>query len=369
MRFLVSALLAAVVAASAAAQTSFYADLDGTKETPPNGSVAGGWARVTLNPGNTLTYEVRTWGITATAAHIHDGPAGVAGPIIVPLTGGPTAWSGTSGAITAAQVTKLLTQGLYVNVHSLAFGAGEIRGQLEARPRTFAAFINAAQETPVSTSTAKGTGTFSVDLATNDLTYNVTWNGTGGSAAHIHDGPVGVAGGINIPLIGGPVTWAGTAAGIDILTFTGLQTLGEYANIHSIAKPAGEIRGQIVSTGIKYGDTALIPLDLNVTGAPVSGGTMTLEISGGTPGGLVSLLGSLGPGGGLLKGQPFMLDAGSLLIVGVILPLNGAGALSLPVTNTDLGASVDFYLQVFDISAGPIEASNGVRLPLVDLPF
>ena len=68
MRFVVPALLAVALAASAAAQTSFYADIDGTKETPANGSTAGAWAKVTLNPGNTLTYEVHSWGLTATAA-------------------------------------------------------------------------------------------------------------------------------------------------------------------------------------------------------------------------------------------------------------------------------------------------------------
>ncbi|HEX5010436.1 MAG TPA: CHRD domain-containing protein [Planctomycetota bacterium] len=368
MRFVVSAILAAALAASAAAQTSFYADIDGTKETPANGSTAGGWAKVTLNPDNTLTYEVRTWGLTATQAHIHDGPIGVAGSIIVPLTGGPTAWSGTSAAITAAQVTKLQTLGLYVNVHTSAFPGGEIRGQLEARPRVFGAFLNAAQETPPGTSTNKGVGSFSVDLATNDLSYNVSWTGTA-TAAHIHDGPVGVAGGINIPLIGGPTSWVNVAGGIDVATFTGLQSLGEYANIHSASKPAGEVRGQIVASGIKYGDTALIPVDLDVTGAPVSGGTMTVVISGGTPGGLVTVLGALGPGAGLVKGQPFLLDAGSLILSGVLLPLDGSGSLSLPVVNADLGVTADIFLQVFDISGGPVEASNGVRLPLVDLPF
>ena len=368
MRFVVPALLAAALAASAAAQTSFYADIDGTKETPANGSTAGGWARVTLNPGNTLTYEVRTWGISGTQAHIHDGPIGVAGSIIVPLTGGPTVWTGTSAAITAAQVTKLQTLGLYVNVHTSAFPGGEIRGQLEARPRVFGAFLNAAQETPPGTSTNKGVGSFSVDLATNDLSYNVSWTGTA-TSAHIHDGPVGVAGPINIPLIGGPSSWVNISGGIDAATFTGLQTLGEYANIHSASKPGGEVRGQIVASGIKYGDTALIPVDLDVTGAPVSGGTMTINITGGTPFGLTSVLGSLGPGAGLLKGQPFLLDAGTLFLSGVLLPLDGTGSLSLPVVNADLGVTADIYLQVFDITGGPLEASNGLRLPLVDLPF
>ncbi|OJS17884.1 hypothetical protein BK398_27405, partial [Escherichia coli] len=335
MRLLSAFLLAAACTASATAQVSFYADLDGTKETPPNGSTAGGWAHVTLNPDNSVTYNVRVWGLSGTMAHIHDGVAGVAGPILVPLTGGPTAWSGTSAPLAAGDVTKLRSLGLYVNIHSAAFPGGEIRGQLEARPRKFAAFLNAAQEVPTNPSTATGSGSFDVDLATTDLTYSLSWNGTGGTNAHIHNGVVGVSGGIDIPLIGGPLVWSGTAAAIGDDLFTNLQDMAEYANVHSASKPGGEIRGQIVASGIKYGDTALIPVDLDITGAPVSGGTMTVNISGGTPFGLTMALGALNSGAGLVKGAPFMLDAGSLILVGVILPLDGSGGLSLPVTNAD----------------------------------
>jgi hypothetical protein len=46
---------------------------------------------------------------------------------------------------------------------------------------------------------------------------------------------------------------------------------------------------------------------------------------------------------------------------------DGTGSLP-PVVNAD-PATIDFYLQVFDITGGPLEASNGVRLPLVDLPL
>ena len=131
MRLAATCLLVSSLCAPLAAQTLFYADLDGTKETPPNASSAGGWARVTLNAGNTVTYEVRTWGLTATAAHIHDAAAGVAGPVIVTLSGGPTVWSGTSAALTAGQVADLRSEGLYVNVHTNAHKGGEVRGQIQ----------------------------------------------------------------------------------------------------------------------------------------------------------------------------------------------------------------------------------------------
>ncbi len=369
MRFAVSLLFAAALAAQLPAQTSYYADLDGTKETPPNASTAGGWARVTLNPGMTVTYEVRVWGLSATAAHIHDGAAGVPGAIIIVLSGGPTVWTGTSGAMTAAQVTKLQTQGLYVNVHTLAFPGGEVRGQLEGRPRRFASFSNGKQETPVNASTATGTGSFDVDLVTTDVTYSVTWTGAGGTSAHLHSGAVGVPGPIEFPLMGGPVTWAGTLVGVGPPSFTDLQTSALYTNIHSGAFPGGEIRGQTIPSGIKYGDTGLIPMDFEITGAPASGGTINVAVTGGNPFGLCLIMAALGPGAAIVKGVPFMLDPGSLIITSVFVPLDGAGGIAFPSLLPDVGANFDVFLQVFATSGGPVKSSNGVRLPLQDLAF
>src|SRR5262249_13115596 len=64
-----------------------------------------------------------------TAAHIHLGAVGDPGPIIIPLLGGPTNWSGTT-PLTAEQKAQLKAGQLYVNVHTLVNPGGEIRGQI-----------------------------------------------------------------------------------------------------------------------------------------------------------------------------------------------------------------------------------------------
>ncbi|MBM3985902.1 MAG: CHRD domain-containing protein [Planctomycetes bacterium] len=368
MRFAASSLLAAVLSAPLAAQTLFYADIDGTQETPPNTSTAGGWARVTLNAGNTLTYDVRTWGLSATSAHIHDGAAGVGGPIVVALAGGPTVWSGTSAALTVAQVADLRSEGLYVNIHTAGFPLGEVRGQLVTRPNRFGAFLVNDQEVPPTASTATGVGAFSIDSAL-DLTYSLSWTAANGTAAHLHAGAVGALGGIAFSLLGGPMTWAGMTGPVGESDYTLFQTMGLYANIHTAALPGGAIRGQVIPNGIKYGDTALMPVDLDVSGVPASGGTISIAIAGGNPGGLAQLMVALGPGAGLVKGVPFLLDPGALIITSVLLPLDGAGAITLPFVLPDVGATFDIYMQVFATTGGPLKASNGLRLPLVDLPF
>lgn len=110
--------------------TSYVATLDGAQETPPVATAASGSATLTLNPDDSLTYSVTTTGLTGTMAHIHSGAVGVPGPILINLAGGPTTWAGTTAALTAEQLALLRGGTLYVNVHTAANVAGEVRGQI-----------------------------------------------------------------------------------------------------------------------------------------------------------------------------------------------------------------------------------------------
>ena len=71
--------------------------------------------------------------MTGMAAHIHVGAAGVNGPVIIPLAGGPGGvWSVPPGAkLTAEQMEAYKAGGLYVNLHSAEPKGGEIRTQLK----------------------------------------------------------------------------------------------------------------------------------------------------------------------------------------------------------------------------------------------
>ncbi len=115
------------------------ARIDGGQEVPPSGSAAIGHASVSLNPDNSINYDIVVTGVVGVAAHIHRAPFGVNGPIVVGLSGGPTIWSGTSAPLTPAQIQDAINGLWYVNVHSAAFPGGEIRGQLAVAesPGTF----------------------------------------------------------------------------------------------------------------------------------------------------------------------------------------------------------------------------------------
>ena len=107
-----------------------------TKQGVPNqGDPDGsGTANVRVNPGQEcISYDVAVEGIEpATAAHIHEAPAGAAGPVVVGLKA-PT--DGTSSGTVAVdrEEAKDIVQNpdeYYVNVHNAEYPAGAVRGQL-----------------------------------------------------------------------------------------------------------------------------------------------------------------------------------------------------------------------------------------------
>jgi hypothetical protein len=133
---LVGGLLAAsALTATAAGGRPFTTSLSGAEEVPGPGDADGsGWAKITVNPGlGQVCYWLEVSDIApAAAAHIHLGPAGVAGPIVVHLAA-PT--SGSSSG--CADVTRDLAMSIlrnptayYVNVHNADHPAGAVRGQL-----------------------------------------------------------------------------------------------------------------------------------------------------------------------------------------------------------------------------------------------
>jgi hypothetical protein len=118
-------------------EDDFHALMLGMNETPPVDTNASGVARFRLHPGmNALDYEVQVTDIfSITAAHIHPGAPGEVGPPKIPLymgegDFGPDSPISGTVALDAQDLLDLLTGYLYVNVHTQAHPAGEIRGQI-----------------------------------------------------------------------------------------------------------------------------------------------------------------------------------------------------------------------------------------------
>lgn len=107
--------------------------LGGDNEVPPVQTMAKGSGSITINPDMTVSGKITTMGVAATMAHIHQGPMGQNGPVIIPLAkSGDNGWEVPPGAkLSEAQYQAYKAGGLYVNVHSDAHKGGEIRAQLK----------------------------------------------------------------------------------------------------------------------------------------------------------------------------------------------------------------------------------------------
>ncbi|HEX4984762.1 MAG TPA: CHRD domain-containing protein [Burkholderiales bacterium] len=107
--------------------------LSGSEEVPPVQTAAKGSGTITVNDDKSVSGSVTTTGVKGTMAHIHEGAAGKNGGVAVPLEKkGDNEWAVPAGAkLTDAQYKAYKAGGLYVNVHSDAHKAGEIRGQLK----------------------------------------------------------------------------------------------------------------------------------------------------------------------------------------------------------------------------------------------
>jgi hypothetical protein len=118
--------------------------MSGAEEAPgPGDADATGQADLRLNQGQgRICFELSWADIDGTvfAAHIHEAPAGVPGPIVVPLFEGTFAgtdeFSDCVLGIDRALIKDIRRHpaDYYVNVHSTpGFEAGAVRGQLEKK--------------------------------------------------------------------------------------------------------------------------------------------------------------------------------------------------------------------------------------------
>lgn len=126
---------AAPLAAQDNSGKPFTVALEGEVEVPVPGDPDGtGTATIRINPGQgQLCYSLRVSGIApATAAHIHEAPAGSAGPVVVGLQAPSNGSSSGCVAIDREEALDIIRspEDYYVNVHNAEFPGGALRGQL-----------------------------------------------------------------------------------------------------------------------------------------------------------------------------------------------------------------------------------------------
>ena len=236
----------------------------------------------------------------APGAHIHRGSLSENGPIVAPLATGQELQNGQGGVAgyiregsfsdTSVTVADMIAspEDFYVNVHSAAYPAGAIRGQLPeggqaavadaVNPLAFT--LDAAHELTVDEDTgtvnygaSTETGTAEValtfDLNTGEIDYRLDVSGIDGNlgdgaGAHIHEGLIDQNGEIVVTLASGEelasapdgvVTGTITAddfrEDFELLTVKSMFVASSefYVNVHTAENPAGAVRGQLPDGG------------------------------------------------------------------------------------------------------------------------
>jgi uncharacterized repeat protein (TIGR01451 family) len=236
----------------------FLAFADGSAVVPAVVSDGNGEAALSVIGGGGRIAVSLSFGLLqgdAIAAHIH-GPAeaGFGGPVIFDLQPVPGSTAGEvlyrDFALSAGQLADLRDGLWYIDVHTSAHPAGEIRGQFEPG-RVYEARLSGAQEVPAVAGSGFGQGRVIVDKDRTLLWAQVLYHGLGSALSHAHvHGPAarGENAGVLLdlePTVGatsGDIRRFASTAGLD------LTALGQglwYFNLHSNQVPGGEIRGQI----------------------------------------------------------------------------------------------------------------------------
>ena len=259
----------------------FTVDLDGAQEVPAVATNAGGTGVFVLSPDRTeMEYSVAYRGLSGpltAGGHVHTGGVGRSGGVVkgIAVGGDPASafvkdkWRLSDGnqPLTAALVDSAIAGKLYVNFHTAANPAGEIRGQLILRAGIgFATTMESNKEVPPVTAVGRGLGYVILGSSRTEARYAITYFGLTGSltaGGHFHVGAVGRNGGVvkATALSGDPSS--GTVSGIwrasdaaQPLTVALAESLLSgrmYANFHTAANPGGEIRGQLdMTTGIGF---------------------------------------------------------------------------------------------------------------------
>jgi len=118
-----------------------------------------------------------------------------------------------------------------------------------AQTKTLHADATTAQEVPPVTGGGTAKGTFTLNPATKELTWNVTYSGLSGDAgaAHIH-GPAAPGSNAGVVVNLAPNGAKSPISGKATLTDAQVADLvagKDYLNIHTAANKGGEVRGQI----------------------------------------------------------------------------------------------------------------------------
>jgi hypothetical protein len=243
----------------------FAASLDGMQA----GTTSMGVGHAAINfgmKGDTATIRVVTTGMTGTitATHLHFGKAGAAGGVALGLDAtvqadGMSMVGGVSITNWPDLLVALMSDSVYLNLHTTAEANGEIRGQLRStKTLRFDSWLNSAAivaggGTLGKPSTGYDVSTMWLNNRMDTLHYNVLYTGLTSTvaAAHFHNGEAAESGPVvkEVMPMGNMISgmWTKSDA-MNPLTDGMISELLKgslYLVVHTDSNPGGELRGQV----------------------------------------------------------------------------------------------------------------------------
>ncbi len=196
--------------------------------------------------------------------------------------------------LTDTQYNNLLSEGLYVNVHTYEYPLGELRGQIKPiAAASFRADLSGVQEIPAVNTLARGrilvnyNGGSQITVSGSFKKLSSAINQSLAGGIHIHTAPAGRTGGVTFVL--NPELSADLTAGtirpeqntFDVTPEQVEQLFGRemYVNIHSLTNVPGEIRGQLLPLAKNYLGTSLDGLNQSNSVATTGLGNVLFEIT------------------------------------------------------------------------------------------
>ncbi|WP_373496597.1 CHRD domain-containing protein [Aquiflexum sp.] len=267
--------------------TNYGAFLTGTEEVGPVDAMGTGAAFFELVDGGMgIKYQIRVANMEGiVAGHIHTAAFGGNGPVVAFLFPNQPASPLVNGVIAEGTITESQLRGpflgmtldvlidalndgmAYVNIHTVKFPGGEIRGQISGvqpgNNRNFTTQLSGNEEVPPADTKAVGTGIFKFDSKISALNFQVNVAQLENVRfAHIHIGKKGFNGPpvafLKADKVEGPVNGVyakgticaedliGKMLGGDLLILReAFRTGNAYVNVHTDKFPGGELRGQL----------------------------------------------------------------------------------------------------------------------------
>ncbi|MFN0188499.1 MAG: CHRD domain-containing protein [Bacteroidia bacterium] len=238
----------------------FDAALGGNQEVPPVITGAKGAAAIKINASfDTLWYDISVTNLSGpiTGAHFHNGVVLTTGAVVADLSssinGNRITGIVTGSVLNSALLNKFFKAEIYLNVHTAQNPNGEIRGQVYRLAREgYTVALNGTQEVPSVSTNASGSGIVSVDRTQDNAHFMFVINGLSATGAHFHNSVMGQNGGVVYDLTSLIVNngifgyWRSSDA-TPFLVGNSVQFRNDsiYVNVHTVANPNGEIRGQV----------------------------------------------------------------------------------------------------------------------------